>query len=145
MSDGLTATTAFSAGFEYDRGVRFIDGFRLLPIGGPEDRSKGDCDDFAVSMLYHYAGGVLPMLGMLLRGDAALCLVRSAKERGGPLRFWPTHMALWIDGEGYIDSTHRQWRDDPDPHALVLRWRYLGTFWVIFRLIWGATIGRFVS
>lgn len=125
------------AKFVYRRGIRGLDGYRIT--------DTGDCNDFVVWVLHKTAGNVPRMLWWLLIGKAAICTALSKHPTKNRLRRIPTHTILWSKGAGYVDSTVLTWRDDPAPHKVLIRWRWLGAVWPIFMLLWGATFGRVIE
>lgn len=128
----LMTAQEFIDKFVYTKGVVFIDGWQRIDKGdGPY---KGDCDDFALTVLILTEGGWLKALWALLTFQAMFWLVKSPVNG-----FIPRHAALWHRKYGWIDSTNREWRDTAEPHSkrlpLVFPWAY-------FRILWGFTLGR---
>ena len=98
-------------------------------------RAIGDCDDFALTVLYLTEGkSWLRVAWVLFTFQAVFWLVKSPQNK-----FWPRHVALWHRRHGWIDSTRREWRSDAGPHRRILPILWP---WALLRTIWGATIGR---
>ena len=112
----------FLVNYEYEKGVTFIDGWRYTTVG--------DCDDFALTVAYIKAGGLLALLWNILTCKSVFWLVKSPSNK-----LLPRHVILWHRGSGWIDSTVREWRDTPSPHKrvvpLIFPYAYL-------RILWGA-------
>lgn len=56
---------------------------------------------------------------------------RCWSKEGNP-RWLPRHAVLWVKGQGWIDSTHRQFRDDPDPHVCLWPVGTPAVAWLIY-------------
>lgn len=113
----------FIDGFEYEIGS-LLDGWRFV------DR-KGDCNDFALTVLYHCLGSKWRVAWAILTLQAIFWHVASPQNKGLH-RIWGRHTVLKYKGE-YIDSTNRAWRKTAAPHGkrfpkifvpfLFIRWR----------------------
>lgn len=89
-------------GFKYTKDGR-LDTWRILT--GPV--KKGDCDDFAVTVLYEECGRSLPRFWFkLITFQAVLWYVTTPRGVG--------HLMLWMPGKnrGWIDNRLPKWRDD---------------------------------
>lgn len=106
---------------------QFIDAFQYRRKDGIEkwsfiandDPPRGDCESFARTVAQLWAHGKAAMLeGMKSpRRKIKFYLCWS------PRNDWvPRHTIVWIRGRGYIDSTRREWRDEPHPHKIAWRW-----------------------
>lgn len=101
----LAKMDKFVTGFRYDRGS-IVDGWRITK------ERIGDCDDFALTLGWLYAGKSWKrLLWLMLTLRVVIWRVKSPKN--GVI---PRHAALWITGLGWIDSTKRTWRNDVTPH-----------------------------
>lgn len=117
----------FISGAIYRKGS-VLDGIRNVPDG-----RNVDCDDFSWSLLCHLEGGELQALKALLSGKATLWRVRSPVNKT-----IARHVALQWNGS-WIDSTNRDWRDDPAPHVPVRKLRLIT---LLPLLIWGRPLGK---
>lgn len=77
------------------------DRWHLGPLEGP---FRGDCEEFALTLLLRIAGAESVMFAMLAQGDARIERVLSDRGNG--------HAVLWLKGWGYVDSIHQFWRKD---------------------------------
>ena len=103
-----------------------FDSFRILKSSG---KVEGDCDDFAVTMLWIAEGRSLRKFwSALLTGRAVIW--RTYADNGNP------HAALWHKNYGWIDSTKPFWRKDP-----LLKLRYKRS---VFRVAIKMLIGKFI-
>lgn len=102
-------TEAFCRAFRY-RGGSVLSLWRNV---SRDLEPRGDCQDFAWSVLHIETGGK-PWRAILL-GRAMIW--RAHSPVNGVL---PRHALLWLKGKGYIDSSDRFWRDSPKPNGL--RW-----------------------
>lgn len=105
-----------------------LDGIRNVPDG-----RDVDCDDFAWSLLCVLEGGERGALKALMKGKATLWRVRSPVNK-----LLARHVALQWNGE-WIDSTVRDWRDEPFPHVTVRRIRFIT---LLPMLVWGKPLGK---
>jgi len=127
----------FSESFEYEKGVPFLDGWRNI-----SNSCKGDSDDFAWTRLVIVEGGGFRALWSLLTFKAVIWHVRSGAnaQSGGLKALLGSHSTLWHRDHGWSDSTFTDWGTFPNDYNK--RWPQVFP-WVLFRVLWGATIGRF--
>jgi hypothetical protein len=127
---GARVWTFISKQFQYERGS-LVDGVRLLD----KRPYRGDCDDFAWTVLVLLAGSVEGALRMLDRGDAEIWRVKSPQNN-----ILPRHVALYVRDEdkGWIDSTNRVWRETPRPHKKVYKITQASLF---AGTVWGTIFG----
>lgn len=75
-----------------------LDSYHILKGDG---KVKGDCDDYAVTILYNYCGGsYLKFWWLLVTFQAVFWFVKSPND--GP------HVTLWLRGHGYTDNWKTQ-------------------------------------
>lgn len=88
----------------------FIERFRYQADGADrwsliEDSARGDCEDFALTVLWIRAGrSWLRLFWMVLTMRAMLWHTRSG-GRG--------HVMLWVAGRGWIDNVFPSWSHSP--------------------------------
>lgn len=124
--------------FKYERGVRFLDGWRDI-----RKSQIGDCDDFAYSMARKESKNLLHFIWLILLGNLTLGYM-------GISLYWvwskhsnlfPTHMVFYDSRRGkyeskWIDSTYPDYyRWKVSPHKLLPIPLLLP--WVLFRVLWG--------
>ena len=119
------STQAFIDRFQYELGSLF-DGWRFV-------ETKGDCNDFVLTVLYHECGqSRLRVFWAILTCQAIFWHVASPQNKGIH-RIWGRHTVLKYKGR-YVDSTDRRWRSTVAPHSkrfpkmflvpfLFIRWR----------------------
>lgn len=73
-------------------------------IGPMSGAFRGDCEDFALTLLLRLMGSNAAMWHALERGEAEIIHVLSDRGNG--------HAVLWVSHMGYVDSIHQHWRDD---------------------------------
>lgn len=116
----------FLSRFVYERGG-LLDGWRIV-------ETKGDCDDFALTVLWHLCGRRWWLVAWrVLTFQAVFWRVASPSNKG-LARIFGRHLVLKYKGQ-WIDSTFPEWRDDLAPHSKRLP---CSPPWVLFRVIWGA-------
>ncbi|NJM13634.1 MAG: hypothetical protein HC889_18825 [Synechococcaceae cyanobacterium SM1_2_3] len=98
-------TEEFAKGFKYDGGSL------IAPWKDARKKMKGDCQDFAWTVLLIETGGKLQALLAILTLRAMIW--RCWSPVNGAV---PRHAALRLRGKGWIDSTEREWRDTVSPH-----------------------------
>lgn len=90
----------FIACFHYRSDRR--DTWRLLREPGPDGLFLGDCEDFALTVLWLMAGrSWLRLWWLVISFQAMIWNVRTA---GGE-----AHAALWLRGHGWIDNIYPWW------------------------------------
>lgn len=72
-------------------------------IGPLNGAFKGDCEEFALTLLLRLTGSEPAMWAALEGGEAKIIHVLSARGNG--------HAVLSMRKEGYVDSIHQFWRD----------------------------------
>lgn len=117
----------FINNYTYRKGVTFIDGWRYIA-----DTGRGDCNDFATTVLVLTEGGWLRAIWSLITFQAVFWLVHSPSNR-----LLPRHVILWHRHYGWIDSTNREWRDTPAPHTRIMPLLFP---WSLLRMLWGAAV-----
>jgi hypothetical protein len=107
----------FIQNFRYNLGIILLDGYKRID----SEPYEGDCNDFGLTVLLLLEGGWWGAIKAMLTFRAALWLVWSPQNG-----MFPRHLALYHRDYGWIDSTNRQWRDDPGPHKrcipMILPW-----------------------
>lgn len=105
-----------------------LDSYHILASEGP---IYGDCDDFAVTVLYELVGhNILKFWWWLITFKACLWFVTSV--RGGP------HVVLWVRGSGYTDNFRESFSPTENLHK-----KRFPILWpiVAFKLL----LGKFVD
>ena len=75
-------------------------------LDAAEGPLRGDCEDFALTVLWILAGcDRAEMARMVKRGDAYLWFTHTERGIG--------HMMLWANGWGWIDCNHPKWSLTP--------------------------------
>ena len=78
----------------------------------------GDCDDYALTVLWIMAGhSKLRMALWLITFKAVFWQVKSP---GGE-----QHIILWIRGKGWIDNIYPHWRERPYFHQKLFPWLWI--------------------
>lgn len=93
----------FAEAFEYDKGSPF-DGWRNI--------KRGDCDDYAYSMALIYSGGSL----LRLIWNVLIFKVQFWRVHSTHNDLVPRHLAVFLRGHGWTDSTFRGFRETVWPH-----------------------------
>jgi len=101
----MSVSDAFARAFRYKRSFPFS----LIRDVSQDEEPQGACGTFAWSVLSLETGG--NPWRAILTGRAMLW--RCWSPVNGKV---PRHACLWLRGNGWIDSTHREWRDNPAPH-----------------------------
>ena len=71
-------------------------------LRAPSGPLKGDCDDFALTVLWITAGqSWWRILWLVLTVQACMWYTRTPRGRG--------HMMLWMRGHGWIDNIYPDW------------------------------------
>lgn len=122
----------FLRSYRYGRRGTVLSGWLLLD----DDKPVGDCEDFALTVLYHIEGrSWLRVLWAILTFRARFWFVDSPAGDD-----FPRHTILYHRSHGWIDSLegYRHFRDAPEGHQLYFPW-----LWLAFPLIlWGAVWKR---
>ncbi|MGL5008608.1 MAG: hypothetical protein ACRC6I_01895 [Paracoccaceae bacterium] len=77
-----------------------------------EENQRGDCQDFAWTVLIIETGSKAAAIKALLTGRAMIW--RCWSPVNGAI---PRHAVLYLRGKGWTDSANREWRDGPRPHT----------------------------
>lgn len=113
----------FLKAFLYERSkLGIFGGWKLISY-------RGDCEDFALTILYMIEGSWAKVIWSIITFKAVFWLTHSPSNK-----FWPRHTVLWYRGYGWIDSSNREWRAAPTPHKLRLPWLFPLVF---VMMIWG--------
>jgi len=93
------------------------------------EKVVGDCDDFALTLLYRLEGSVWKALKALLTGKASLIFCRTTNNEN--------HYALKYEGK-YADNIHPYFRDE-----LIHKYKYKYRFpFILFWLLVGKLVKR---
>tara|TARA_B100000424_G_scaffold262506_1_gene248594 strand:+ start:595 stop:1029 length:435 start_codon:yes stop_codon:yes gene_type:complete len=104
MKDKNAIVQSFNSKWRYRKdkhqyGMR--DAWKIIYSTNAEGKYEGDCEDYALSILYRLAGeSHLKMWWLLITHQAGICLV-------GPSKFKTSHAVLRYKGE-YIDNQVRK-------------------------------------
>lgn len=120
--------------FRYEAtGSRIFEGWRDI-----RDTKKGDCDDYALSVALIYSGGWCGLVKNILLLRVWFWLVKSPSNN-----ILPRHTALWIRGEGWIDSTYpKSFRASLAPHVQIWPTLWPYAFARVALGAWGKFIAR---
>jgi hypothetical protein len=106
--------TAYLKDFRYRR-----DGI----LGGWRISTQGDCEDFAISVAYIFAGhSKLRLIWGILTLKYVFWFCRADWNN-------QTHWILWVRGKGYIDNIHPEWAHQT-PHK-----KLLPALWIVILMV----------